>query len=270
MAQAITITAPPAKYGRAYAEIVNAAAALTTDQVDELNRLYRDWPETAPRGIYERIDAAIELFRPVHEHHVLEPLAAVDAADAVLARDRGVITSADFAALTAVWVAAGHPLPGAITGDSEVGPFTPINAMTSDLISDELLHAANGTPEYGAVLMLTGYNVGELLAHQSVRGWIDRHNNQYKVDWAGLAEALDADQLGDLGEDARWFLESTTSLATISPTVHDVPASAAETVVIGVAYTYFLPHMINPHWETSTTTSPGPFPQARAGEGSGA
>lgn len=189
-----TILTLPACYGTAVDEMYSTTQTLTFEQRDQLDQLLLETSGAMWKPARQQLDTHDELA-------VLDALAdTLDEQTAVLypilavyARDLGMITAGDFDALTTWWVAAGLPLPEVVTGDDETGSAAPIDTMTSDLICDALRSASHGTPEYGAVLALTGYNHGELLAYPFVRGFVGRsaRDQSLFVDWAGLNDALD-------------------------------------------------------------------------------
>jgi hypothetical protein len=212
-----TLTVPvlPARFGTAVATMYATAQSLTGEQRDQLDLLLLDTPGTTWKPARRRLDDDDEL-------HVLDELTGLlDEQTAVLypilavcAQDLGVITADDFAILTSWWVAAGLPLPQVATGDDETGSAAPIQSMTSDLICDELRSASHGTSEYGAVLALTGYNHGQLLAHPFVRRFIGRSSRDQSlfVDWARMTGALDEGESKEPGQTERDILSFATTL----------------------------------------------------------
>lgn len=198
MVQATTLT-PPARYGRAYAAIFAVAHALTAEQVTDVYEACNELADYNPA--YDlaaaRLNDSIELIAGTDSGIDGLPLQVVDTVRAVLARDRGLITAADFALITGPWVAAGLPLPEAVTGDDEAETFTALDLMTSDRLGDQLLQNALGEDDfYGAVLMLTGYNHGELLAYQGMRRLLDTHRGgRLMFDWRCLISSITRNRL---------------------------------------------------------------------------
>jgi hypothetical protein len=220
MAQTTTPARPrpiPAWFGRAYRQVAETARALTDEQYA---KLYRALSDALSAGHYSvavlRTQTALFDIGVDPDDLIAEqPVTVVDAAMAVLARDRGVITDADFDTITSVWTAAGLPLPAAITIDDDADG--PIDDMTTDRIADELMISGVADPKvYGAVLMLTGYNHGELLAYPAVRQFLQRDDDgKLRVRWVGLARAAGsgaAEALPQVGGDARRALSFAAAL----------------------------------------------------------
>jgi hypothetical protein len=254
MTQAVTLPPAPTAYGSAFAEVLEAVHALTDDQVTELHTQWNNLDPGALGDATEHLDEALSLLGEDVIEQICEDgilgintvLPARDVLYAVLLRDRGLLTAADFAALTRAWTRAGLPLPAAVTGDSDVGPFTAINEMTSDLLADELLHAAASTPQYGATLVLTGYNHGELLAYPAIRQCIDRHDGEYRIDWNSLAVDHASGDFEDLGGIVDYFLTVALALLPGGEFGQDISADNAEVITLAVAYTTGAAHLLEP------------------------
>jgi hypothetical protein len=199
MTQAIARSAPAA-YGSAFAQIYATARHVSADQREELARTWELANTDAYRTASKRLDEALDLLG-IERETFESPALITDTVYAVLAFDRGLLSRADFEAITGAWTLAGLPLPMQIDGDEEIPTSVNINFVTADALADELLHAANGTADYAAVLMLTGYNHGELLNYPSVRACIDRRpsTGEFVIDWALLRAAVDDEDDTDDG-----------------------------------------------------------------------
>jgi hypothetical protein len=223
MTPTATATATPARYGRAYREIVATALTLTEDELAAVKIADTADAEEIYERAVQNVDLGLALIDGVDDP-ILDgyPPCVIDAVVAVLARDRGLVTTADFDIITAPWVAAGLPLPHAVTGDDDTGAFTPLADMTTDRLADALLQAAFADQDrpqiYGAVLLLTGYNQGELLAFDSVREYLDLHDGRLKLDWESLCGHLDHGDFSDDDMDAS-ALRALNAAADLS--VHD-------------------------------------------------
>lgn len=257
-----TTTAPSARYGRAFAEVYQTALSLTAHKrgmlVANLSHADQDEHRAATERLGEGLNLiGVDELLSLEDGDEAESFAAFDVIYAVLLRDRGLITAADFATIVTPWVLADLPLPAAVTGDDETGPFTAVHDMTSDCLGDELLHAAFGTDAYGAVLALTGYNHGELLAYPTVRGYVERRRGVLVMDWKGLASV--PFHSPELGEDAADFLEFVLMLSPASeePDVL-VPRDTdrAEVMITAIAYANGLESLLTGH------TAPQPRPPA--------
>lgn len=275
MAEATSTTiAPPARYGRAYRELIETVNSLTPEQVGDLDRI---WTEIAANGnrAYETASARMDQAASIVIDDAGDPgldgksIPIIDTALAVLCRDRGLLTQDDFAAITAPWTAAGLPLPVAVTGDEEADPLVAIDVMTSDRLADELLnhtfHDLAAYPTYGAVLLLTGYNHGELLAHEPVRRVLDRHNDgKLMIDWASLRSDLAKGVITDLTDEAHNALCLALDLALMSgggsANVHlfspDHPETA-EVMTFAIARTLGVPYLLVRGIQRPVQSSPG-------------
>lgn len=282
MAQATTLPPAPAGYGSAFREVLEVVRALTADQITTLNNVSEHLQtDAAHQQAVERFEAAFELvdggiaqFAAEGKLIITAPGGALAALYAVLLRDRGLITAADFTIITDPWTTAGLPLPAAVTGDEALGTFTAIAEMTSDLIADELLHAAAGTAQYGAVLVLTGYNHGELLAYPCIRKFVERHEGgALKIDWNSVAIDHAMDLLEEeLGEDATDFLTVALAMLPDGELGVDVTDDNAEVLTLATAYTTGATSLLNPRWETQDdvqTLNPA-VASAPTADGSGA
>lgn len=252
MAQATTApppTAAPPGFGTAFAETSRTAHELTADQAVELADAFDEADADAYEEALCRLDGALSLlgvdgYEDVPAQHV---------AYAVLARDRGVINAGDFQVITKAWAAAGLPLPTASTGD--VDDDAPISEMTTDRICDELVHAAADTPAMGPVLLLTGYNYGELLAYPSMRDFVARGDDDLLyINWQGLERLFDGEdgpELKDLPDEAVEILSTVLDIVADGDELVPAGSDNAELLTLALAYTFGTEHMIDPSWDNN-------------------
>lgn len=197
----------PARFGAAYHEVHQTITNLTPDQVVALTHAYSNAEFYSYQLAVARLNDALEVLDVDDDLLSVEPAPAPYAentANAVLARDRGLLTAADFRTITDPWIHAGLPLPSTVTGDDPISAtLVSLDVLTTDRVADELMSAAADRDDYAAVMMLTGYNHGELLAYPRVRRFLDRHTTgELVVDWDSLRIALDNGALLGLGEPA--------------------------------------------------------------------
>lgn len=286
MAQAATPTRSPipAAYGNAYRQIVDTALALTSDQYDALRHAWDDRDDQVYEPALLRTETALINIGINPDDLLTEPLPAVDAALAVLARDRGVISDGDFDTLTTAWSTIGLPLPVATTTNNG-----PIHDMTSDHIADQLTISGHTDPAvYGAVLMLTGYNHGELLAYPAVRKFVHHDTDgKLQIRWDELNHTLTNDdagaQLGQLELRARAALAFAIDLRNpMTGSTMTMPLGLigdddnVETMAIAFAYAigagYLLDRTSNddlPAIPASPAAAPVKIPDPRSGFGNG-
>lgn len=258
---------PPERYGSAFSAIYKVAVSLPNDQrhklLDEFHTLTcREHEIEIYHAALARLNEVLGLLG-VEER---EDDPAVDVAFAMLARDRGLITAGDFDTLTAAWVAAGLPLPAASTGDEDTD--VPVAKMTTDRVCDELVHTAHGTPHVGAVLVLTGFNHGELLTYDIVRGFVVKTDNGLEVRWADLDYALHEEgqfpPAGILSGEALGFLALAVSMATL-PSAAPAGSANAEVMTLACAYALGSEYMIDP-WYDSDVPRPATAPPRPASD----
>lgn len=250
-----TTTTIHPRYGAATAEIVTTAADVTDAQAAAMTAAHNQIDDLIYQPAANRLGEQIQVLDPDGEVPFSGHAPVFDAVYAVLTRDRGLITDDDFELLTRAWTAAGLPLPAQVTGDDETGAVVHIPAMTSDLIADELLHAAHGTEMYAAVLALTGFNLGGLLAYPMVRDCVRRsaRDQSLYIDWRALGTAVDTDlEIGDLDEDTRNLLDFAISLAETDSALAAVSTENAEVLITATAYKLGVEHLINDN-ETEST-----------------
>lgn len=233
-------TQPPSHYGQAYAQTLAAAADLTGEQIDAIRHAYERRDDVVYLGALCRLDQSLYLLD--YEVTTEGSLLPLEAVQAVLARDRGLLTDGDYQVLTGPWRAANLDLPHQSTSFED--DAAPVSQMTSDRIADELLHEAFGTSEYGAVLALASYNHAELLAHHVIRTYIAGVAGHLTVAWPellrDLARPFFADQLRP---------ETHVALARACELwrsgVGDLDDDNAEVLTWAFAYAAGAEHMIN-------------------------
>jgi hypothetical protein len=275
-----TMTQAPGAYGTAFRQVYATAAEITAEQRDQLSKTWELADTAAYAAASKRLDEAIDLL-DVERVNFYSPALISDTVYAVLALDRGLITRTDFEAITGAWTLAGLPLPMQLDGDEAIPSCANIDFVTTDALVDELLHATFGTDQYGAVLMLTGYNYGELLAYRSVRACLDRRGNgDFIIDWKSLSNALDGDEadedtdVDEMEEKAADAIEVALGLLPAG-TLEDDDATEgeddsllgfvggdanAEPFVTAVAYSFGVQHLL------TGTESAAVVPQPRAWE----
>ncbi len=262
--------APPAGYGRPFCEIYQATHALTADQAAALEAAAARRDDATYEAAARRLDDALVLLNyedPDTGPFETRPQCAADAAFAVLARDRGVITAGDFDTITEPWRSTGLLLPPASTGDDDNG--VAIEAMTADRICEELMDTAASTRLAGATIALTEYNIGELLAYPAVRGYVERRAD-------GLVDLRWTDLIGDVADSTRKHafdslprealdaLIFATSLAVepaevrvvVVPTTAVADDGNAETVTLAVAYALDTEHLFDRPEQPAATPAP--------------
>lgn len=239
---------PPARYGSAFSAIYQVATSLPVDMRVKLHDefLRREDDIEVYHAALHRLDEVLGLLGVEEREDDL----AVDVAFAMLARDRGLITAGDFDTITAAWVAADLPLPATSDGDEDTD--VPVAKMTTDRVCDELTHAAHGTPHAGAVLVLTGFNYGELLTYDIVREFVVKTDNGLEVRWADLDYALNEEgqfpPAGILSGEALGFLALAVSMATL-PSAAPAGSGNAEVMTLACAYALGTEHMISPTYD---------------------
>lgn len=200
-------------FGTAAKAVLDDVDQLTPEQGEALVGAQAALDQEAWDAADGRLCAVVDMLDPANDFlDAVDVLPAVQVryayktVNAVVARDRGLITDADFALLTTPWLAAGLTLPAQITGDHAITAdisHGPIEHLTSDLLADELLRTTYGTSQYGAMLALTGYNYGELLASPWVRRFIRRAYGAtpadaevfFDFDWSAMTAAFEAEEV---------------------------------------------------------------------------
>lgn len=263
MTQSTTVTAPDARFGRIFQELCQIVHNLTDEQAAALSEQFaKKQPAiNAPerRGLIihrtmKMIEFDEDTYLPRNEHlnkHGVDwHLSTV--AGLLLARDRGLVTEQYFTQMTHRWTTAGLPLPTAITGDQQIALDADISQLTTDALVDELLHFAHCTDQYGAVLALTGYNHGELLAHETIRQFVRRTPaGNFYMDWAALRDAekdVRCDTFDNIELTAHDVIAEAINMAL--PDRFDAAQAGsenAEAMLIAYAYALKIPHILAGH-----------------------
>lgn len=290
MAKAATdaprMQAPPS-YGRHFRVIFDVAFNLDSTRIAAL-RHHQELAKWGDEGVaylaaQRRLDEAMDVVgisddQPPHES-LTDPMACADAIYAVLLRDRGLLTAADYNLLIAPWRAAGLPDVLVVTGDDQADALTAVQHMTSDRIADQLLVTAWGTQVYAATMLLTGYNYGELLAYETVRDAVRvLHDGSLRLDWEALRRGVThgqelAGQLieDEMDADATEFLLMALDLADnddLADVITDTTDHNAATLVSAMAWVSGVEGLLDARWEPGTQLLPssGSIPHPRAGE----
>ncbi len=192
----------------------------------------------------ERLDEAMDLLdlQPIFDLPLGVPTTQ---ACALFAQDRGLITDADFTALVAPWINAGLSIPHRVTGDDPMRPDLKIR--TIDRLADDLLTTAFTSDwfagHYSALLVLTGYNHGELLAYPQIRRHISGGPNtdQMHIDWDSLRDTFERGDLdeADVPEDAQTALSLAIMLSPVGvlhDASHGLGDDNAEALLTAYAY----------------------------------